>query len=48
MSPKYDSNKNSKSNRFMQSVPPLSQSITLSNIGHLNCHMHYLVVTSDI
>ena len=39
MSPKYDSNMNNSYNRFIQSAPHLSQSITLSNVGPLNCHM---------
>ena len=38
MSPEYDSNVNSNYSKFIHSVPPLSQSITLSNVGHLNCY----------
>ena len=47
MSPTYDSNMNSKHNGFIHSVPHLSQSITISNVVHLNCHMHCIIVTSN-
>ena len=38
MSPKYDSNTNSKYSSFIHSEVHMALSVTLSNAGHLNCH----------
>ena len=45
MSSYYDSNMNSNYNSFIESTPHMSLSITLSDVGHLNCHS--LTVTSQ-
>ena len=38
MSPNYESNTNSKYNRFIHSTIQMALVVLLSNVGYLNCH----------